>query len=198
MDGHPFYFAGWNNYYLPQYSADPNGMYERADDVDVAFRCPLHTVLWPWGHECCSAVLWYLHTQPHHGALPNQYMHGILSLAECCYKGLVIQVHILHVPPCLWGQKADNAHVCGCSPRDAQSLGLTVLRTWAFNDGNQWNSMQPSMGVMDERVLREVKPARTLQGLSCGAPVRHPRSQGRQLWWMTPADMLLVLPWFTN
>ena len=39
MDGHPFYFAGWNNYYLPQYSADPNGNYERVADVDVAFRC---------------------------------------------------------------------------------------------------------------------------------------------------------------
>ena len=46
------------------------------------------------------------------------------------------------------------------APRDAQSLGLTVVRTWAFNDGNQWNAMQPSMGVLDERVLREVSPGK--------------------------------------
>ena len=38
VDGHPFYFAGWNNYYLPQYSADPNGNYERGADVDASFR----------------------------------------------------------------------------------------------------------------------------------------------------------------
>ena len=45
--------------------------------------------------------------------------------------------------------------------RDAQGLGLTVLRTWAFNDGAQWNSFQPTPGVLDERVLREVQLALT-------------------------------------
>ena len=30
-------FAGFNNYYLPQYSADPNGNYERTADVDIVF-----------------------------------------------------------------------------------------------------------------------------------------------------------------
>lgn len=24
--------------------------------------------------------------------------------------------------------------------------GLTVLRTWAFNDGNEWNALQPEPG----------------------------------------------------
>lgn len=42
---------------------------------------------------------------------------------------------------------------CG---RDATQLGLTVLRTWAFADGAQWNAIQPSLGVLDERVLSEV------------------------------------------
>jgi hypothetical protein len=31
-----------------------------------------------------------------------------------------------------------------------------VLRTWAFADGKQWDSIQPSLGVLDERVLSEV------------------------------------------
>ncbi len=34
-DGKPFHFAGFNNYYLPTYSAWQQG---RADDVDVVFR----------------------------------------------------------------------------------------------------------------------------------------------------------------
>jgi hypothetical protein len=28
----------------------------------------------------------------------------------------------------------------------AQQLGLTVLRTWAFNDGDGWNALQPQPG----------------------------------------------------
>ena len=40
--------------------------------------------------------------------------------------------------------------------RESEQLGLTVLRTWAFADGPQWNSIQPSLGQLDERVLSEV------------------------------------------
>ncbi len=41
--------------------------------------------------------------------------------------------------------------------RDAKKLGLTVLRTWAFADGSQWNAIQPSLGILDERVLSGVR-----------------------------------------
>lgn len=34
-----------------------------------------------------------------------------------------------------------------------------MLRTWAFADGSQWNAIQPSLGVLDERVLSEVSPS---------------------------------------
>lgn len=38
---------------------------------------------------------------------------------------------------------------------DAKAMGLTVIRTWAFNDGaSQWNALQTSPGVYDERVFR--------------------------------------------
>jgi len=40
--------------------------------------------------------------------------------------------------------------------RQSEQLGLTVLRTWAFADGPQWNSIQPHLGQLDERVLSEV------------------------------------------
>ena len=34
-----------------------------------------------------------------------------------------------------------------------QALKLTVLRTWAFCDGPEWNALQPSAGVFNERVF---------------------------------------------
>ncbi|EIE19597.1 glycoside hydrolase [Coccomyxa subellipsoidea C-169] len=74
VNGERFHFAGFNNYYLPTYAADPHFLIERTGDVDVVFR-------------------------------------------------------------------------------DAKKLGLTVLRTWAFADGSQWNAIQPSLGILDERVL---------------------------------------------
>lgn len=38
---------------------------------------------------------------------------------------------------------------------DLEAAGVTVVRTWAFNDGpDQWNALQPSPGVFDERVFR--------------------------------------------
>eukprot|EP01023_Acetabularia_acetabulum_P009607 TRINITY_DN14336_c0_g1_i7.p1 TRINITY_DN14336_c0_g1~~TRINITY_DN14336_c0_g1_i7.p1 ORF type:complete len:424 (+),score=24.37 TRINITY_DN14336_c0_g1_i7:542-1813(+) len=36
----------------------------------------------------------------------------------------------------------------------AQSMGLTVIRTWAFSDGPRWNSLQPEAGVFSEQVFR--------------------------------------------
>ena len=36
----------------------------------------------------------------------------------------------------------------------AQKLGITVVRVWAFNDGDTWNALQPRMGHIDERVLK--------------------------------------------
>lgn len=36
----------------------------------------------------------------------------------------------------------------------AQKLGITVVRIWAFNDGDTWNALQPRMSHIDERVLR--------------------------------------------
>lgn len=35
----------------------------------------------------------------------------------------------------------------------AQKLGISVIRVWAFNDGETWNALQPRMGHVDERVL---------------------------------------------
>ena len=38
---------------------------------------------------------------------------------------------------------------------EAKELGLTVVRTWAFNDGaDEWNALQTAPGVYDERVFR--------------------------------------------
>ncbi|CAL8471250.1 g10792 [Coccomyxa elongata] len=76
VNNEPFHFAGFNNYYLPTYAADPNTLIERTGDVDLVFR-------------------------------------------------------------------------------DAKNLGLTVLRTWAFADGPQWNAIQPALGILDERVLTQ-------------------------------------------
>ena len=67
----------------------------------------------------------------------------------------------------------DNHQLPCALPRDAQSLGLTVLRTWAFNDGPQWNSMQPSPGVLDERVLRQVSNHHASITLSQPQPLLH-------------------------
>ncbi|CAL5228204.1 g11291 [Coccomyxa viridis] len=75
VDGSPFHFAGFNNYYMPTYAADEN-LNERTQDVDVVFA-------------------------------------------------------------------------------ESEQLGLTVLRTWAFADGPQWNSIQPNLGQLDERVLSQ-------------------------------------------
>ena len=36
VDGSPFHFAGFNNYYMPTYAADAN-LNERTQDVDVVF-----------------------------------------------------------------------------------------------------------------------------------------------------------------
>lgn len=41
--------------------------------------------------------------------------------------------------------------------QEAQSLGLTVVRTWAFNDGtNDSFPLQPQAGQLDASVLRSV------------------------------------------
>ncbi|HID24699.1 MAG TPA: hypothetical protein EYP14_20190, partial [Planctomycetaceae bacterium] len=36
---------------------------------------------------------------------------------------------------------------------DAANMGLNVLRTWAFNDGNGWNALQTAPGAYDETVF---------------------------------------------
>ncbi len=51
--------------------------------------------------------------------------------------------------------------------RESEQLGLTVLRTWAFADGPQWNSIQPNLGQLDERVLSQVTHSLCKQRLSC-------------------------------
>lgn len=37
---------------------------------------------------------------------------------------------------------------------EAVLMGLTVVRTWAFNDGDGWNALQTAPGVYDERVFQ--------------------------------------------
>ena len=54
-----------------------------------------------------------------------------------------------------------------CICRESEQLGLTVLRTWAFADGPQWNSIQPNLGQLDERVLSEVCGASAYADLQC-------------------------------
>ncbi|CAL8472233.1 g11775 [Coccomyxa elongata] len=74
VDGKPFHFAGFNNYYLPTYSPWTQG---RTDDVDVVFQ-------------------------------------------------------------------------------EAQSLGLKVMRTWAYSDGSsEWNAIQPEYNVLNETILSQ-------------------------------------------
>jgi mannan endo-1,4-beta-mannosidase len=48
------------------------------------------------------------------------------------------------------GTMADAAAVLD----DLAAAGVTVVRTWAFADGPQWNALQPEPGVYDERVFR--------------------------------------------
>lgn len=41
--------------------------------------------------------------------------------------------------------------------RDAQNLGLKVMRTWAYSDGEtEWNAIQPQLGVLNETILSQV------------------------------------------
>lgn len=41
--------------------------------------------------------------------------------------------------------------------RDAQSLGLKALRTWAYSDGpGQWNAIQPQLGQLNDSILSQV------------------------------------------
>jgi hypothetical protein len=42
--------------------------------------------------------------------------------------------------------------------QQASSVGLTVCRTWAFNDG-QWRALQKSPGVYDEDVFKVLLPS---------------------------------------
>lgn len=41
--------------------------------------------------------------------------------------------------------------------RQASSVGLTVCRTWAFNDGG-WRALQKSPSVYDEQVFKVIRP----------------------------------------
>ena len=45
-----------------------------------------------------------------------------------------------------------------------EELGLTVLRMWAFNDGDRWNALQPEPGVYSRRVFRGLDWAVTEAG----------------------------------
>ena len=46
---------------------------------------------------------------------------------------------------------------------DAKAAGLTVVRTWAFNDGPEWNALQPSPG---ERSLGLPSPITLRQSIN--------------------------------
>eukprot|EP00891_Asterochloris_glomerata_P001789 jgi/Astpho2/1789/e_gw1.00037.6.1_t len=42
-----------------------------------------------------------------------------------------------------------------CEVLDAvKGAGLTVLRTWAFGEGSEWNALQPEAGVFSEKVFK--------------------------------------------
>ena len=36
-------------------------------------------------------------------------------------------------------------------------MGLTVLRTWAYSDGDQWNAIQLEMGKLNDTILAQVR-----------------------------------------
>lgn len=54
------------------------------------------------------------------------------------------------------GADPNLRHECTAVLDAATAAGLTVIRTWAFCDGPQWNALQPSPGVLDERVFRSL------------------------------------------
>ena len=56
--------------------------------------------------------------------------------------------------------------------QESEQLGLTVLRTWAFADGPQWNSIQPNLGQLDERVLSEVRVPKHMQTCNGSPPTQ--------------------------
>lgn len=48
--------------------------------------------------------------------------------------------------------------------KQASSVGLTVCRTWAFNDG-QWRALQKSPSVYDEEVFKVLRSLNCFCGL---------------------------------
>lgn len=56
----------------------------------------------------------------------------------------------------LMTRAADPAtqHECTAVLDDAAAAGITVLRTWAFADGEQWGALQTRPGVFEERTFR--------------------------------------------
>ena len=46
-----------------------------------------------------------------------------------------------------------------------QSLNMTVMRTWAFKDGPNWQGLQTAPNVYDERVFRRFP---RIQGIVLG------------------------------
>ncbi|KAL2609675.1 hypothetical protein R1flu_028248 [Riccia fluitans] len=52
------------------------------------------------------------------------------------------------------GASPSNKHFVDALYRDAQTLGLNVLRTWAFNDGATEGALQTDPGVYDESVFQ--------------------------------------------
>ena len=111
----------------------------------------------PNGRRLCLPLIVH-----HHAGFNNYYVGTYDASPQCssCTQDVATVFACAHLrdqsacmPAIRRLRPADYEHACN---RNAQSLGLTVLRTWAFSDGaGQWNAIQPELGVLNQTILSQ-------------------------------------------
>lgn len=127
LEGKPFYFSGFCNYYMLTRAADKRGSGRK----EVQLCDPQGKSAHVSGRGCQSFTHLCACDPATHSGACSFLTKRIQNISKFVLPVQVIQ-----------------------TLQKAQELGFTVLRMWAFADGpDEWNALQPQLEHLDEDVF---------------------------------------------
>lgn len=126
LEGKPFYFNGFCNYYMLTRAADKRGSGRKEVHNSAHTKTAIQLVF----YRLC-------------------WLHITQTLCTCCVFLLVPKVTVRFLLlTCRRTMQVIQ------TLQKAQELGFTVLRMWAFADGpEEWNALQPHLDSFDEDIF---------------------------------------------